>query len=802
MKKASPDPPDIDSRQSSAPRTSHGARPSSSKRSDAGRPADIVTNLPRSFSSKSSTLALQRDKNKNNYNNIVINPTTYTTASTDSRNHGAAANGISPRHTGDGSPFGYPDDFTNKASPLSLENVATSKEASPSGPVVDDAGAVSSSHENGKGNNNPDQKPQMHVFTRFYLTCRMILFHSWVNVLLIFVPIGIVVQALQLNPGIVFAMNAIAIIPLAGLLSHATESVASKLGDTIGALLNVTFGNAVELIIFIALVKNEIRIVQASLLGSILANLLLILGMSFFLGGLRYREQIYNSTVTQMSACLLSLSVISLVLPTAFHASFQNSFKAEDQTLKISRGTSVILLLVYILYLLFQLRSHAYMYESTPQHIVDAESAPGPAIGFFDSSSSEDISDSDADSDSSDSSGGTVRKTMRKVMRAGRRRKSSAASLNTDGLPKIRTSSIGTSHGSEGSVSRPAVPRFNSNGSDDALEEEKSRKHRKHRRRYHKYHKKSKKRTGAGLVDTEDHEPIIGGQVETPLQSGEPRRHDFADQDVAPTGGATDAVQSNSRARPVSGLRGLSIKSFAPAVFTASPDSPSMAAAPSSGPVPRVRFGIRRTNSLPDRLNQYGGNVRAPGAMFPAQIPVATVNSGLGVAEKAVENDHLSRTAAILLLLFSTGLVAVCAEFLVGSINEVVATSPLGEIFIGLIILPIVGNAAEHVTAVTVAMKNKMDLAIGVAVGSSIQIALFITPIVVIIGWALDRDMSLYFTLFETVCLFVSTFIVNFLVLDGRSNYLEGALLCATYIIIALVAFFYPNSNEASSMGV
>ncbi|KAJ0161707.1 Vacuolar calcium ion transporter [Colletotrichum tanaceti] len=801
MTKASPDPPDIDSRRSSAPGTSHGVRPSSSKRSDAGRPADIVTNLPRNLSSKSSTLALQREKNYNNYNNNVINPTTYTTASTDSRNHGAAANGISPRHIGDGSPFGYPDEFTDKTSPLSLENVATSKKASPPGPIVGDAEAVSSSRENGKGNNNPDQKPKIPVFTRFHLTCRMILFHSWVNVLLIFVPIGIVVQALHLNPGIVFAMNAIAIIPLAGLLSHATESVASKLGDTIGALLNVTFGNAVELIIFIALVKNEIRIVQASLLGSILANLLLILGMSFFLGGLRYREQIYNSTVTQMSACLLSLSVISLVLPTAFHASFQNSFKAEDQTLKISRGTSVILLLVYILYLLFQLRSHAYMYESTPQHIVDAESAPGPAIGFFDSSSSENISDPDADSDSSDSSGGTVRKTVRKVMRAGRRRKSSAASLDTDGLPKIRTSSIGTYHGSEGSAGRPAVPPFNSGGSDEALEE-KSRKHRKHRRLYRKYHKKSKKRAGAGLVDTDDHEPIIGGQVETPLQSGEPSRLDFADQSVAPAGEATDAAQSNSRAKPAAGLRGLSIKSFAPAVFTAPPNSPSMAAAPSSGPVPRVRFGIRRTNSLPDRLNQYGGNVRAPGGMFPAQLPVATVSSGLGVAEKAAENDHLSRTAAILLLLFSTGLVAICAEFLVDSINEVVATSPLGEIFIGLIILPIVGNAAEHVTAVTVAMKNKMDLAIGVAVGSSIQIALFITPIVVIIGWALDRDMSLYFTLFETVCLFVSTFIVNFLVLDGRSNYLEGALLCATYIIIALVAFFYPNSNEASSMGV
>ncbi|KAK2030175.1 calcium/proton exchanger [Colletotrichum zoysiae] len=782
MKNASPDPPSIDSRHSGAPGSAHGARRSpSNPRHDAARPAGIDTKLTPNLPGKSSTFpAAQRDSNN----------TTSTTAPSASRNHGAA-----------GSPPGYPDDITDKTSPRTTEDVAATQ-TSRQGPVLGDAD-VSSPQE--KGNNTPsDQKQKPSVFTRFYLTSKMILFHSWVNVLLIFVPIGIVVEALNLNPGLVFAMNAIAIIPLAGLLSHATESVASKLGDTIGALLNVTFGNAVELIIFIiALVKNEIRIVQASLLGSILANLLLILGMCFFLGGLRFREQIYNSTVTQMSACLLSLSVISLVLPTAFHASFQNSFKAEDQTLKISRGTSVILLLVYIMYLLFQLKSHAYMYESTPQHIVDAESAPGPAIGFFDSSSSEDCSDDDTDSDSSDSSGGTVRKTMRKVMRAGRRRKSSVASINADGLSRTRTrtSSVGTSNGSEGTGSRPNIPRFNSGGSDEAMEEN-PRKHRKHRRRHHKYHKKSKKSSHRGLVDTDGHEPAASGQVETSTQTGQPVRFDFADQsEAAPTGEAAEASQPNPRPRPVSGLRGLSIKNLAPAVFTAPPDPSTIAPAPSAGPVPRVRLGIRRTNSLPDRLNQYGRGVRAPGTLFPLHPAVTTVNSGLGADEKAVDDDHLSRTAAILLLLFSTGLVAVCAEFLVGSINEVVETSPLGEIFIGLIILPIVGNAAEHVTAVTVAMKNKMDLAIGVAVGSSIQIALFITPLVVIIGWALDRDMSLYFTLFETVCLFVSAFIVNFLVLDGRSNYLEGALLCATYIIIAVVAFFYPNSNEASSMG-
>ncbi|PHH68705.1 hypothetical protein CDD83_6002 [Cordyceps sp. RAO-2017] len=161
----------------------------------------------------------------------------------------------------------------------------------------------------------------------------------------------------------------------------------------------------------------------------------------------------------------------------------------------------------------------------------------------------------------------------------------------------------------------------------------------------------------------------------------------------------------------------------------------------------------------------------------------------------------MSRLASVILLLLTTGLVAVCAEFLVGSIETVTKTSSVGEVFIGLIILPIVGNAAEHVTAITVAMKNKMDLAIGVAVGSSIQIAIFVTPLVVILGWIIGREMTLYFTLFETVSLFVSAFMVNFLVLDGRSNYLEGALLCAVYIIIAIVAFFFPSEQETSAWG-
>ena len=186
---------------------------------------------------------------------------------------------------------------------------------------------------------------------RFLFDAKRVIYSSWINWLLLFVPIGISFgimakvkgQASPISPSIVFAMNALAIIPIAWLLCFATESIAARLGDTWGALLNVTFGNAVELIIFIiALVANEIRIVQAALLGSILANLLLILGMCFLFGGLRFREQLYNTRVSQMSACLLSLAVVSLLLPTAFHASFNDMAKADSAVIKVSRGTSVV----------------------------------------------------------------------------------------------------------------------------------------------------------------------------------------------------------------------------------------------------------------------------------------------------------------------------------------------------------------------------------------------------------------------------------------------------------------------------
>jgi len=143
-----------------------------------------------------------------------------------------------------------------------------------------------------------------------------------------------------------------------------------------------------------------------------------------------------------------------------------------------------------------------------------------------------------------------------------------------------------------------------------------------------------------------------------------------------------------------------------------------------------------------------------------------------------------------------TILVAFCADFLVGSIDSIVEKTGMSKTFIGIILIPIVGNAAEHVTAVVVAYKNKMDLAIGVAIGSSLQIALFVTPFLVILGWIIDAPMTLHFKVFETMAFFLSGLVVTLLIQDGESNYLEGGLCLGMYAILALAFYIYPDSAD------
>jgi len=151
-----------------------------------------------------------------------------------------------------------------------------------------------------------------------------------------------------------------------------------------------------------------------------------------------------------------------------------------------------------------------------------------------------------------------------------------------------------------------------------------------------------------------------------------------------------------------------------------------------------------------------------------------------------------SRTAA-LVLLAATALIAVLSEVLVGAVEETVITLGISEFFIGIIVVPLVGNVAEHAVAVQTAYKNKMELSMAVSLGSSLQIALFVAPILVFISLLMNRPLTLVFNQFEIVALFVGVLIASFAAQDGESNWLEGAQLLALYAILAMAFFFLPT---------
>ncbi len=145
---------------------------------------------------------------------------------------------------------------------------------------------------------------------------------------------------------------------------------------------------------------------------------------------------------------------------------------------------------------------------------------------------------------------------------------------------------------------------------------------------------------------------------------------------------------------------------------------------------------------------------------------------------------------SIIVLLIATIGVAIMSEMLVGVIEHVAEAAHMSQFFIGVILIPLIGNAAEHLTAVTVAAKDKMDLALNIALGSSAQIALFVAPLLVFISLLLGNPMQLVFNELEVVSIAVAVFILNSIVHDGESHWMEGVLLVVSYLIIAIVFFF------------
>ncbi|KAF9875335.1 sodium calcium [Colletotrichum karsti] len=508
---------------------------------------------------------------------------------------------------------------------------------------------------------------------------------SWLNLLLVFVPVGVWLFLSQVSPILIFVFNGIAIIPLSSLLTGATEKIASDVGDTVGALLNISLGNLVELILFVALKHNHIHIVQASILGSMLVNLLLILGTALCVNGLWHDDPVLNTIETQLLSCLLFVS-------TAFDYTASQAGDGDDAVLTMGRLSALMVFFIYIMYLMYEIRAHsiAGSYQAAPTNSFDLESLPEtPTI-----SREHTCTGTHLDEEAILSS-----RTIR-FADGGRRDRDSEVNDGDNGRPKLGDDQVSVSE------------------SEDDEEEDEFR--------------------GRNAGKQLQFDRRVGCQD----PSTRPRRQ---------------SIENNNRAVRRSLSRDVSAASAEHRRLVGSS-------------LPSLHILRRRRNST----------------------------DSAHARESHREKSLVERLVPIFVLIISSGLMSMCAEFLVSAIDEVTHEGHLSESVIGLIILPVIGNVAEYVTVVTVAARGKLDLAIAVAVGSSIQIALCVAPLTVIAGWILSRDLALNFSLFEMAALMGTALLVNLLILsDGngvlRTSGLKGGLMCVCYMIIGVGAYLAPQ---------
>jgi Ca2+:H+ antiporter len=191
---------------------------------------------------------------------------------------------------------------------------------------------------------------------------KRILGGNWLNLLLVFVPVAFVLEyAVHASPTVIFIVSCLAVIPLAGMMGHATEQLAERMGEGVGGLLNATFGNAAELIIaIIALRAGLFDLVKASITGSIIGNILLVFGLSTLVGGLRHTTQKFNATAAAAGTTLLVLSAVGLLVPASFHAIVGESARTAEHNLSLE--IALVLMVTYALSLVFTLKTHRHLY--------------------------------------------------------------------------------------------------------------------------------------------------------------------------------------------------------------------------------------------------------------------------------------------------------------------------------------------------------------------------------------------------------------------------------------------------------
>ncbi len=347
------------------------------------------------------------------------------------------------------------------------------------------------------------------------------------NLLLVFAPLSWGLGLLRPGSQWVFLAAAASLVPLAGVIGLGTEELADRTGPALGGFLNATFGNAAELIIaIVALNQGHVELVKASISGSIIGNLLLVLGFSFFIGGLGRRSQKFNRTAATNTAAMLFLAVVALVMPAVFDLTLYGTLKARPPAIdRLSLGTAIVLMVAYAGSLIYAFTADRDLFRPTP-----------------------------------------------------------------------------TRHGASGIDARTAVG----------------------------------------------------------------------------------------------------------------------------------------------------------------------------------------------LLAVGTLLTTVQAELLVGALEPALAQFGFTELFVGVVLVALIGNAAEHYSAIAAARRDQMTLAVEISVGSSAQIALLVAPSVILYSFAIGRPMSLIFNPFEITAIALSVLATSMVVMDGESNWVEGLQLISVYAIIALAFYFIP----------
>jgi Ca2+:H+ antiporter len=201
--------------------------------------------------------------------------------------------------------------------------------------------------------------------------------HRWLNLLLLFVPVAIALDLLHFSPLAIFIASALAIAPLASVLGESTGTLAAYCGPAVGGILSATMGNATEMIIaFFALRAGHINVVKASLSGSIIGNLLLVLGLSLVVGGSRHTVQRFSRTTSSMNSTTLMIAVAALVMPAVFNLTLFGTLQHRDISLEhLSLWTSGVLILLYVLNMLFVFKTHRSSFQAAQEQENDTPQA-------------------------------------------------------------------------------------------------------------------------------------------------------------------------------------------------------------------------------------------------------------------------------------------------------------------------------------------------------------------------------------------------------------------------------------------